>query len=81
MLGDGKPDQAWQAALKHDGHLIELMLGVRYIPDANLRAPALRAGLNPARDRRDDAATRTAALDALGWARPTRPRSSCWRER
>jgi DNA-binding transcriptional ArsR family regulator len=31
ILGDGKPDQAWQTAQKHEGHLAELMLGARYI--------------------------------------------------
>ena len=68
MIGDGKPDQAWQSAVKHDGHLNELMLGVRYLPDAKrCERPALRSDLRPARiDRRcrhQDGGTRRRRVD------------------
>ena len=76
MIGDGKPDDAWQVSLAHPGHIVELLLSVRYIP-----APATAAG--SATDLRaqlfapiaallkttEDPATKTAALDALGWTR------------
>ena len=29
MIADGKPDEAWQTALKHQAHLVELLLSVR----------------------------------------------------
>ena len=60
---------AWQAAQKHDGHLPELMLGARYIPDAKVRAQ-LFAPVSALLAATPDAATKTAALGALGWIRP-----------
>jgi len=69
ILGDGKPDLAWQAAQKHEGHLPELMLGARYIPDPNVRAQ-LFAPVSALLGATQDAAAKTAALEALGWIRP-----------
>ena len=69
MLGDGKPDLAWQAAQKHESHLPDVMLGARYIPDASVRAQ-LFAPVSALLATTQDAATKTAALEALGWIRP-----------
>jgi azurin len=68
VIADGKPDQAWQAALGHDGHLIELLRSVRHLGNMELRArlftpiATLAAGSK-------DAVTRAEALEALGWTR------------
>ncbi len=74
MIGDGKPDDAWQIALKHEGHLVELLLGVRYLPaSAGGSGPDLRgllfAPIAALLKTADDPVTRAAALDALGWTR------------
>ena len=45
------------------------MLGARYIPDANVRAQ-LFAPVSALLGTTQDAATKTAALEALGWVRP-----------
>jgi azurin len=76
MIGDGKPDEAWQIALKHQGHLVELLLSVRHLPAAPATGGAgdLRGqlfSLTAAQLKTaEDPAVRTAALDALGWTRP-----------
>jgi len=74
MIGDGKPDDAWQMALKHQAHIVELLLSVRHLPAAPAAGSAdLRAQLfTPIAallGTSTDSATRTAALDALGWTR------------
>jgi uncharacterized cupredoxin-like copper-binding protein len=73
MIGDGKPDEAWQIALKHHGHIVDLLLGVRYIPAPAAGGPDLGgllftpiAGLLKTAE---TPVTRAAALDALGWTR------------
>ena len=37
-IADGKSDRAWETALKHDGHLLELLRSVRHLGNADLRA-------------------------------------------
>jgi azurin len=75
MIGDGKPDEAWQAALKHQAHLVELLLSVRYLPvaltsggGADVR-DQLFAPIAKLLATNEGPVTRTAALDALGWIR------------
>jgi len=65
------PEAAWQAALKHEGHLLELLRSVPHLPSAG--ADGMGAQLyNPiaalVRDAKDPA-TRAEALGALGWTR------------
>jgi azurin len=68
MIADGKPDQAWQAALGHDGQLLELLRSVRHLGNAELRA-ALFTPISTLAGGTKDAATRAEALAALGWTR------------
>ena len=73
-IGDGTPDGAWQTAQKHQGHIVDLLLGVRYFPaSAAGSAPDLGALLfTPIAallKTAEDPVTRAAALDALGWTR------------
>ena len=67
-IADGKPDQAWETALKHDGHLLELLRSVRHLGNADLRA-ALFTPIAALAGETKDAATRAEALAALGWTR------------
>jgi DNA-binding transcriptional ArsR family regulator/plastocyanin len=73
MIGDGKPDEAWQIALKHQGHIVDLLLGVRYIPAPAAGGPDLSGLLfTPIAalvKTAETPVTRAAALDALGWTR------------
>jgi plastocyanin len=72
MIGDGKPEAAWQTALAHQAHIVELLLSVRHFPaaaTADLRAQ-LFAPIAALLKATDGPVTRTAALDALGWTRP-----------
>ena len=74
MIGDGKPDEAWQAALTHQAHLAELLLSVRYLPAAPAPGGAdvrdqLFAPIAKLLATNEGPVTRTAALDALGWIR------------
>jgi azurin len=74
MIADGSPAAAWAAAQKHEGHLLELLRSVPYLPAAGAGLDSLRGGLvtpvsglveTPA----TDAAVRVEALNALGWLR------------
>ena len=74
MIADGKPDGAWQTAVKHQAHLVELLLSVRYLPAApSPGAAAVRdqlfAPIAKLLATNEGPVTRTAALDALGWIR------------
>lgn len=74
MIGDGKPDDAWQTALKHQGHIVDLLLGVRYLPASAAGSASDLGGLlfSPIAallKTTEDPVTRAAALDALGWTR------------
>jgi azurin/DNA-binding transcriptional ArsR family regulator len=74
MVGDGKPDDAWQIAQKHQGHIVELLLGVRYLPTSAAGGASDPGGLLFAPivallKTAEDPVTRSAALDALGWTR------------
>ena len=70
MLANGSPDGPWSAAVKTEGHLVELLRAVPYLPAAatDLRGALyeLVAGLL---GRTKDAPTRAAALAALGHTR------------
>jgi len=68
MAADGKPDQAWEMALKHDGHLVALLRSVPQLGSAELRA-ALFTPIAALAGGTTDAATRAEALGALGWTR------------
>ena len=72
IVADGTPDAAWQAALKRDGHLLELLRSVAHLPSAGT-ASALGAGLfRPIAalvEESKDAETRATALTALAWTR------------
>jgi azurin len=68
MIADGKPDQAWQVALGHDAHLVELLRSVRHLGNAELRA-ALFPPIAALAGGTKDPATRADALAALGWTR------------
>jgi azurin len=73
LAGDGKPDEGWQIALKHPGHLVELLAVVRSLPAGPGGTTGLHEQLFPPisglLSTPVDAATRAAALDALGWTR------------
>jgi azurin/DNA-binding transcriptional ArsR family regulator len=68
LVGDGKADEVWQMALKREEHIVQLLLAVRYMPasagDLSAQFSTSIVGLLGSSK---DAATRTAALDALGW--------------
>ena len=73
LVGDGKPDEGWQIALKHPGHLVELLTTVRSLPAGPGGTPGPREQLftpiSGLLSTPVDPATRAAALDALGWTR------------
>jgi hypothetical protein len=73
MLADGKAEPAWQTALKHEGHLVELLRSVPYLPPAG-SAQGVRAGLSAPTAAlltgTADGATRVAAITALASSRP-----------
>jgi len=73
MIGDGKPGDAWQMALKRPGHIVELLAVVRSLPPAAGGTPDLREPLftqvSSLLSTPVDAVTRAAAVDALGWTR------------
>jgi azurin len=72
LVGDGKPDEGWQIALKHPGHVVELLTTVRSLP-AGPGTPGPRellfTPISGLLSTPVDPATRAAALDALGWTR------------
>ena len=70
MIADGKPDLAWQAAQKHDGHLVELMLGARYIPDANVRAQLFAPVVAPCSAQRKMPPRKRRRSTPSAWTRP-----------
>ena len=43
MAADGKPDQAWEMAIKRDGHLVELLRSVRSVRERGRARRALHA--------------------------------------
>lgn len=69
MIGDGKPDQAWEVALKHDGHLLELLRSVPQLGKADDLRARLFTPIATLAAESKDAATRAEALGALGWTR------------
>jgi DNA-binding transcriptional ArsR family regulator/uncharacterized cupredoxin-like copper-binding protein len=70
IIADG-PEAAWQAALKHEGHLLELLRGIPHLPSdgsngvgAQLHTPTAALAKES-----KDPAVRVEALGALGWTR------------
>jgi azurin/DNA-binding transcriptional ArsR family regulator len=72
MIADGSPTQAWQAALAHEGHLMDLLRSVPQLP-AGSSADALRTDLfgpiSALIAKGEKGETRAAAIGALGWTR------------
>jgi azurin len=73
FVGDGKPEAAWQLAMKYPGHMVELLAAVRSLSAAAGGGGDLREQLftpvSGLLTTADDEATKAAALDALGWTR------------
>ncbi len=65
MIADGDPAQAWQAAVK-DGHVVDLLRAVPSLPSAGELRGKLFAPISTLLSGTPDAATRTAAVTALG---------------
>jgi len=70
MVADGKPDEAWQLAQKHPGQIADSLGAVRYLPSSSKLGEALFPLVAEALKGAPDPATRAAAVEALGWARP-----------
>ena len=68
IVADGSPDQAWALAAKREGHLVELLRAIPSIGPADLRA-RLFDPIAALLKQSPDAATRVAALSALGSTR------------
>jgi azurin len=68
MIGDGKPDAAWQAAVKHDGHLVQLLRSVPLLPAEDLRVQLFQPIAALLSDSAD-AGIRAEAIGALAWTR------------
>ena len=71
LIADGTPDAAWEAALKRDGHLLELLRSVAHIPAGGTTVPgaALFKPIAALVDESKDPGTRVEALTALPWTR------------
>jgi uncharacterized cupredoxin-like copper-binding protein len=69
MLGDGKPDAAWQEALKRPGHILELLRSVPSLPASAGPRSQLFSPIAALVAQSKDAAVRAEALGALGWTR------------
>ncbi len=73
IIAEGHPGGAWQMAVKHEGHLVELLRGVPLLSAAAGGADELRASLfEPIAallGETRDSGTRAAAIAALGWTR------------
>jgi azurin len=69
MIADGDPAAAWQAAAKHEGHLVELLRSVPHLGSSDDLRARLFKPVAALLDETKDAATRAAAIAALGWTR------------
>ena len=71
FIADGTPDAAWEAALKRDGHLLELLRSVAHIPVGGTILPgaALFKPIAALVNESTDPGTRAEALTALPWTR------------
>jgi azurin len=69
MIADGDPAPAWQAAAKHEGHLVELLRSVPHLGKSDQLRDRLFKPVAALLDETKDAATRAAAISALGWTR------------
>ena len=69
MVADGKPDDAWQLAQKHQGQIVDALGAVRYLPSSSKLGEALFPLVSEALKASSDTATRAAAVEALGWTR------------
>ena len=69
LVADGKPEDAWQLAQKHQGQIVDFLGAVRYLPPASKLGDALFPVVSETLKTSPDAATRAAAVEALGWTR------------
>ena len=71
MIADGSPTAAWSAAEKREGHLVELLRSVPYLPASSdaLRGQLVTPVSGLADTTSTDAALRVEALNAMGWIR------------
>ncbi len=87
MIADGKPDEAWQTALKHQAHLVELLLSVRYLPAAPASGGAQPCAISSSRQSpsslrqtRDPPLGRRPSTRSAGFG-VTQPPSISWRKK
>lgn len=69
MIADGDPAPAWQAAVKVDGHLMELLRSVPHLGGAEALRAKLFTPVAALLAETKDGATRAAAVAALAWTR------------
>ena len=69
LLADGKPEDAWQLAQKHQGQTVDFLGAVRYLPPTSKLGDALFPVVSDTLKTSSDAATRAAAVEAMGWTR------------
>ena len=69
LVADGKPEDAWQLAQKHQGQIVDFLGAVRYLPSSAKLGEALFPIVSETLKTSPDAATRAAAAEALGWTR------------
>jgi uncharacterized cupredoxin-like copper-binding protein len=69
LVADGKPQDAWQLAQKHQGQVVDFLGAVRYVPSSAKLGEALYPVVSETLKTSPDATTRAAAAEALGWTR------------
>lgn len=69
MIADGDPAPAWQAAAKHEGHLVELLRSVPHLGKSDALRAALFTPVSALLAGTGAPATRVAAVEALAWTR------------
>ena len=69
LIADGDPAHAWQAAVKTDGHLVELLRSVPHLAGADALRATLFVPVSALLGETKDGATRAAAVTALAWTR------------
>lgn len=69
MIADGDPSQAWEAAVKREGHLAELLRSVPSLGKSDDLRAKLFTLIAALLDGTVDPATRAAAVTALAWTR------------
>ena len=69
MIADGNPAPAWQAAARHEGHLVELLRSVPHLGTSDDLRARLFTPVAALLAETKDASIRAAALTALAWTR------------